>query len=272
MALDYSFAKKAPVDDDKKGAPSAAEEPKEERPVNDTGQDKDTFWIDEVMIVKQGLDDLSEVKAMFGKIHEFVDQLEADAKAFKVIDKETMELAIGKGTQAKQWANKIEKRRKEVKAPYLAFTKRLDTLTKGVIDRFEAIQEGLREKIRPVMRELKAKEEAARAAELKAQAEAAAKAMAKAKDTGEEPAPPPPAAAPPAPASKVSTSTGSAKLEKTFEWDVTDITKVPKEYLSVVPSKVNTFVKANLKLDKEVEIPGIKITYKEDVAMRAAKS
>jgi hypothetical protein len=42
-------------------------------------------------------------------------------------------------------------------------------------------------------------------------------------------------------------------------------------YLSVIPSKINAEIKAGLKKDMEITIPGIKITYKDDVAMRAAK-
>jgi hypothetical protein len=265
MALNYDFAKKPKEDSTTNGAPPAAEEPKvEDRPKNTTGEDRDTFWIDEAMVIKSGVEDLENVKNMFAKIHEYLDDIEKEADALKVVDETSMQDAIAKGTQAKQWANKIEKRRKEVKAPYLAFTKRLDALTKGVTGRLEAVQESLRVKIRPIMREIKAKEEAAREAALKAQREAA-------KPTQGE-TPPPPAVAPPAPAGSTKTESGSARLEKTFEWDVNDITKVPQEYLSVVPSKVNSFIKANLKLNKEIEIPGLTITYTEDVAMRAAKS
>jgi hypothetical protein len=267
MALNYDFAKKK-EDNTEKGAPSAAEEPKQvDRPEKTTDEERDTYWIDEAMVAKQGLD-MEPVNQMFAKIHEYVDSMEKKAADFKVIDEPTMTRAIEMGTQAKQFINKIEKKRKEVKAPYLAFTKRLDTLAKGITSRLEDIQEGLRTKIRPVMQEQRAKEEAARKAALKAQEEAAKKKSPD--DTGKQTQPPP--AAPPAPAASKKTATGSAKLQKTFEWDVTDIKSVPEEYLTVAPSKINTFIKANLKLDKEIKIPGIEITYSEDVAMRAAKS
>lgn len=227
----------------------------EEKPVAEVTEPADTAWIDEAMVVKQSFD-LEPVNQLFAKVHEVIDDMAKQADAHKVIDKPSMEVAIGMGTQAKQYINKIEKRRKEVKRPYLDYIKRLDTLAGGVKKRLEAIQESLRQKIRPVMIELKNKEEAAQ----KAAQEAAAAATQKGGV-----APP----APPAPISdggQTKTATGSAGLTKKVTWEITDITKVPKEYLTVIASKVNKDAKAGK------QIPGIKITVEDDVSMRAARS
>lgn len=240
---------------------------KEETPEAEVVEEKDTVWIDEVMVRKQSFD-LEPANQMFAKIHKYVDDMAKQADAHKVIDKPTMEKAIGMGTQAKQYINKIEKTRVEVKAPYLTFGKKLDSLAGGVKKRLEAIQESLREKIRPVMIAEKAKED-------KALKDAEAARQAAEKDVGPDvvdgfenksvPAP----LAPPTPTTSggnVQTSSGSAGLVKKVTWEVKDITKVPAEYLTVIASKVNKDAKAGKK------IPGIKIETTDEVSMKAAKS
>jgi hypothetical protein len=218
-----------------------------------TDEPADTAWIDEAMVVKESFN-LDDVNSLFSKIHKVIDDMAKQADSHKVIDRQSMEIAIGMGTQAKQYINKVEKRRKQVKAPYLEFTKRLDSLAGGVKKRLEAVQESLRVKIRPVMIELKAKEDAARAkAAEEAQKAAASNSV----------APPPPPAAPSGP---TKTTSGSAELKEKVTWEVSDITKVPAEYLTVIASKVNHAAKAGK------EIPGIKITREQDVSMRANKS
>jgi hypothetical protein len=275
MGLDYGFTKQKKVDElaEKIGEVADVEVKvtAEERPEKTTDEDKDTVWIDEVMVRKQSFD-LEPVNQMFAKVHEYVDDMAKQAKEFKVIDEATMQTAIGMGTQAKQYINKIEKTRKEIKAPYLAFGKQLDTLTKAVTKRLESIQEGLREKIRPIMVERKKKAEAAAK---KAAEEAALKAQETGKDTaafGSQAVPAPTGAPAPPTTGGVQTDSGSAKLEKTFEWDLEDVTKVPVEYLAVRPSLINKAIKDGLKSGKELQIPGLKIVYKDDVSMRAAKS
>lgn len=247
MGLDLSFAGKK-------------EAPKEAKPVNTTGEDKETVWIDEVMVRKQSFD-LEPVNQMFAKVHEYIDDMAKQAKDIKVIDVATMNEAIGMGTQAKQYANKIEKTRVEIKKPYLSFGKTLDNLTKAVTKRLGSIQDGLRDKVRPIMLDMKRKEQAAAAV---AKEEADLKAPAPGQEvfgSQDVPAPTgPDAPAPPTSGAGVQTESGSAKLTKTSEWDVTDISKVPEMYLSVIPSKINAEIKAGLKKDMEITIPGIKIT------------
>ena len=231
-------------------------EPEIERPVNNTGEAYDTDWIDEVMVRKASFD-LEPLSNMFAKVHEHIDDMAKQADDLKVIDVATMNEAIGKGTQAKQYINKIEKTRQEVKAPYLAHGKRIDKLSKGVTSRLEAIQESLRIKIRPIMIAEKEKAAAIAAKAEKERREAE-------KDIVQDLAPPPPA--PPAPSGPVKTSTGSADLVKKYTWTVSDIKMVPEKYLTVTASLVNKDVKAG------IQIPGIRIEVTEDVAMRAANS
>jgi len=244
------------------------EEPAPEKveiPVDESGEDKDTVWIDEVMVRKQSFD-LTPVNQMFAKVHKYVDDMAKQADEHKVIDVVSMEKAIGMGTQAKQYINKIEKTRVEVKAPYLAFGKKLDQLAKGVQSRLEAIQESLRQKIRPIMIAEKEKEnERLRAEEERRKASAGEQQeLTPGFATAEVPAP----IAPPAPAvsGPIKTASGSAGLEKKYTWTVSDITKVPSEYLTVIASKVNKAVKAGEK------IPGLKIEVTDEVKMVANKS
>jgi hypothetical protein len=256
---------------------SKKEEPKvvepelldDEAPEDDkTGEDKEKVWIDEIMVRKQSFD-LEPANQMFAKIHKYVDEMAKQADAHKVIDRPTMEKAIGMGTQAKQYINKVEKTRVEVKAPYLMFGKKLDALSSGVKKRLEAIQESLREKIRPVMIAEKAKEEKAlkdaEDARKKAEKDVTPDATPgfESKDVPAPMAPPTPSGTTGGP---VQTASGSAGLVKKVTWTVQDITKVPAEYLTVIASKVNKDAKAGKK------IAGIKIEVTDEVAMKAAKS
>jgi len=258
MALKLSIEKEEKVE------PAVIEpevvEPEIERPVNNTGEAYDTDWIDEIMVRKASFD-LEPLSNMFAKVHEHIDDMAKQADDLKVIDVATMNEAIGKGTQAKQYINKIEKTRQEVKAPYLAHGKRIDKLSKGVTSRLEAIQESLRVKIRPIMI---AEKEKARAIAEKAEKERREAEKDIAQGSPAAPAPPPPA--PSAPSGPVKTSTGSADLVKKYTWTVSDIKLVPEKYLTVTASMVNKDVKAG------IQIPGIKIEVTEDVAMRAANS
>jgi hypothetical protein len=221
------------------------------------------------MVRKQSFD-LEPANQMFAKIHKYVDEMAKQADAHKVIDKTTMTKAIGMGTQAKQYINKVEKTRVEVKAPYLMFGKKLDALSSGVKKRLEAIQESLREKIRPVMIAEKAKEDKAlkdaEEARKKAEKDVSEKDVTPGFESKDVPAP----MAPPTPSGTtggpVQTASGSAGLVKKVTWTVQDITKVPADYLTVIASKVNKDVKAGKM------IPGIKIEVTDEVAMKAAKS
>jgi hypothetical protein len=240
----------------------------EETPEAEVVEDKDTVWIDEVMVRKQSFD-LEPANQMFAKIHKYVDEMAKQADAHKVIDKTSMTKAIGMGTQAKQYINKVEKTRIEVKAPYLAFGKKLDSLSGGVKKRLEAIQESLREKIRPIMIAEKAKEDKALKDAEEARKEAEKDVTPDATPGFENKSVPAPMA-PPTPSATtggpVQTASGSAGLVKKVTWTVQDITKVPAEYLSVIASKVNKDAKAGKK------IPGIKIEITDEVSMKAAKS
>jgi hypothetical protein len=278
MGLDLNFAgkkvaatTKGPIEKSKDVAKAAAEATIDNHPKNETGEDKETVWIDEVMVRKQSFD-LEPVNQMFAKVHEYIDDMEKQAKAFKVIDKPTMDTAVGMGTQAKQYANKIDKTRKEIKQPYLDFGRMLDKLSTAVVTRLEGVQDTLREKIRPVMREIKK----VQAADAKAETDRLA-ATSKAPDTGQafesKHVPAPLDTPSPTSGTSVQTETGSADLKKVLDkWDIVDISKVPPKYLTVIPSMINAEVKAGLKNKMEIKIPGLEITYKEDVAMRAAKS
>jgi hypothetical protein len=242
----------------------------DEAPEEDkTGEDKEKVWIDEIMVRKQSFD-LEPANQMFAKIHKYVDEMAKQADAHKVIDKSTMTKAIGMGTQAKQYINKVEKTRVEVKAPYLMFGRKLDALSTGVQKRLEAIQESLREKIRPIMIAEKAKEKKAlkdaEVARKKAEKDVTPPDATPGFERQNVPAP----MAPPTPSATtggaIQTASGSADLVKNVTWTVQDITKVPAEYLTVIASKVNKDAKAGKK------IPGIKIKVTDEVSMKAAKS
>lgn len=87
-----------------------------------------------------------------------------------VTDENTLELATTYTTQAKALAQAIEKKRVELKAPYLEVVRVLDGETKGLKDRTKQIEDHINGKIRPYLQK---KDQERREAERKAQEEAA---------------------------------------------------------------------------------------------------
>jgi uncharacterized glyoxalase superfamily protein PhnB len=183
---------------------------------------------------------------LFKQYHHEIDKMANMAQSLKVTDDASNANATMLTTQAKQIEKAIEKKRVELKEPYLRVTSVLDSETKNLKDRLVQVQKYINGLIAPFLQkkenerreiERKAKEEAAKIqAELDAKAEADRKAAAdearlKALEEGKSKAQANAAAhraaslvedAPTfvteAPAElKIQTESGSAKLKE--EWD-----------------------------------------------------
>ena len=230
-------------------------------------------------------------------------KMEATALAHEVKDDDSNELAVTYTTQAKALRNKIDKKHKEAKAPYLVVTNALDGFRKRLSDRIQGIEIALNNKIRPYLQkkekerqetEKKAREEAARIqaiedAKAKAEAdrladEARQKALAenKSKDEAEAAAVVAAAMAEAAPVvvaeaqqeTKTVTETGTAALKKEWTWSIIDFKALPhaaflarsEEVTKALAPYFNAQVKAGIR-----NIPGIKIFEQAVISTRTRR-
>jgi len=229
---------------------------------------------------------------LFKKYHSEIDKMANKSMGLMVTDDQSLELATVFTTQAKALNQTIEKKRVEVKAPYLEVVKVLDGETKGLKDRLAQIQAYINEKIRPYLQkkeverkeaEKLAQEEAARIqAELDAKAEAErqaaaeearkaaiaagmskkkAEAQAQAAAAMVEDAPTVVAQALPD-ETKVTTETGSAKLKEKLVGELIDIRLVPDACIQArweeLKKAVQPYINAQIAAGAR-NVPGFKI-------------
>ena len=241
---------------------------------------------------------------LFKQFHGEIDKMANKSMGLTVKDDASLELATTMTTQAKALAQAIEKKRVELKAPYLEVVKVLDGETKALKDRTAQIQTHINQKIQPYLTkkenerreaERKAQEERDRIqkeldakaeAERQAAAEAARKAALAEGMTKREAAMLAQQAAAMVEAApvvvaqemptetKVSTESGTATLKEEWSFEITDIKAMPDaafearkaEVIKALSPWVNNQVKAGAR-----NIPGVKVFKVAKVATRTSK-
>jgi len=229
---------------------------------------------------------------LFKKYHSEIDKMGNKSMGLMVTDDQSLELATVFTTQAKALNQTIEKKRVEVKAPYLEVVKVLDGETKGLKDRLLQIQAHINEKIRPylqkkeaerleaeklaqaeaarVQKELNDKAEAERQAAAEAARQAAiaagmskkkAEAAAQAAAAMVEDAPTVVAQTLPY-ETKVTTETGSAKLKEEWTFTILNIKELPDAAFEARKTEIikalSPWVRAQINAGTR-NIPGVKI-------------
>lgn len=231
-------------------------------------------------IVRRDPFDPAPLVGLLAKYEDEIFKMSKLAAQVIVADDESCQLATTYTTQAKALRQKIDKKHKELKAPYLEVTKRLDGFRKTISDRIQDVENYLNNKIRPYLQkkererqeaERQAREEAARIqAELEAKARAEAERLAKEQNISKEEAeammePVPVVVSAVETETKTVTETGTAKLKEKWVWQIIDFKALPNEAFESRKDEVtkalapflNAQVNAGLR-----NIPGLKI-YKE---------
>ncbi len=235
--------------------------------------------------------DPAPLAELFDKFRGQIDAMRAQAATVQVVDQASHDVALTMIGEAKQVAGKIEKKRKEVKEPYLQMGKAIDGFANPLVGALKDIAGKLEAAIRPWIIEQdrkrrEAEAEARRAAEearRKAEAEAAEKARQAAAEAEAKHEPPPPPepvvipAVPDVPAetrSKVETATASVDL--VWDWHIEDLFAAlqnqalvdarQKELTKAIAPWINAQVKAGAR-----EIPGVAIYQTEKVKTRVRR-
>lgn len=213
-------------------------------------------------LVKRDVFDPAPLLELFEKYHIEIDRMSKLAMGLKVIDDASNQNATLLTTQAKNIEKAIEKKRIELKEPYLRVTSVLDSETKSLKDRLIMVQKHINSLISPYLQkkenerreaERKAKEEAARLqAELdekariereKAAEEARLKAIEEGKTKKQAEAEAKQAAAlvedaptivMEAPAElKINTDAGSAKLAESWDFEILNPMMLPESAFKI---------------------------------------
>lgn len=154
----------------------------------------------------------------------------------------------------------IEAKREEYTKPLNAFLKQINAYFKDATAPFAAADRINRDKVRVFLAEVERRRREAEAIEAEklalARREAELNAGEHTVDLSPVPAPPP------APA-RVYTQTGSMSTRKEARWELTDLSRVPAEYLMLDTAKVGRVVRAGVR-----EIPGIRIWEEQNIAVR----
>lgn len=228
---------------------------------------------------------------LFNRYVAEIDNMDTVALAHEVKDDASCELATTYTTQAKALMQTIDKKHKEVKAPYLTVTRALDSFKKSLVDRLKSTQKIINQKIQPYLQkkeqerrevERKAQEEARKEQErLEAEhrkeqerlaEEARQKALAEKKSEEEAEAealaaaalaePPPVVVAEVVTETKTVTDTGTAKLKTEWAWEIEDFKALPDaafesrkdEVTKALAPFINAQVKAGIR-----NISGVKV-------------
>ena len=225
--------------------------------------------------------------ADFAAYEPMITEMEAELSTFKVIDPETAARCTSMAGQARKLGNEIEKKRKEIIAPYKSVIDSIGDACKPFSTRLTKMRNDLEGRNRAWLieedRKRRAEEAKARAeaerlrkeAEAKARAEAEAKA--KEMNVPVEEVPVAPVVAPvyyPPTETKISTADGSMKIEYEMVPEIPDIRALPdecfaaraKEILAAVMPWVNARKKAGIFND-----PGIIWTKQPVTRTRAGR-
>ena len=254
--------------------------------------------------VKKDPFDPDHLVDLFKSYHSEIDKMANQSMGLMVTDDKSLELATVFTTQAKALAQAVEKKRVEVKAPYLEVVKVLDGETKGLKDRLLQIQGHLNGKITPYLQKKEAErkekerlaaEEAARiqkelddkaAAERQKaadEAKAAALAAGMSKKKAEQEAQAAAAMVEDAPVvlaqvveeTTVKTDTGSAKLKEKLVGELIDIRLVPDACIQArwndLKKAVQPFINAQIAAGAR-NVPGFKIQKIAKIETRTSKT
>lgn len=273
-----------------------------------------TILPDELIRIKEGAGfnvpvkrdpfDPAQVKELFDRFHGEIDTIQFNAATIEVDSDQSYANAQEMLGTAKKLASAIDKKRKELKEPYLAFTRVLDGEANGLSSRLDQIAKSIQDtKLLPYARmkeqqrreaEEKARREAAaRQAELdrlarieaeKLAAEARAKAEAEGKDKAqaEVAAQQAAAMAEPAPVvipdipneTKVTTDSATSKIEYDWDWSLVDLRMLPddilQDRLEQIISAIRPAIAARIKAGLR-NIPGVNIFRVEKLKTRTRR-
>lgn len=192
-----------------------------------------------------------------------VTDLEAKVNALVVSDQHSFEMGAEIVGIAKRMLATLEQARKGEVAPLNSQVSAINASYKVVTGRLQPIIKSTDEKMGAYQTRLREAEELARKEAEKARVKAEA-AAAKAVAAG-KPAPPPPPPAPviPQAPAMAATSQGGVSMRGTWTFEVKNIDKVPRKYLTIDEAKVKALVKAG-----EREIPGLRIYEKFGTTLR----
>lgn len=176
-----------------------------------------------------------------------------EAEALKIESEQDNERAVALGTSAKKLFNQIEDRRKAIVNEPNDFIKSVNGFCKVFSDKLKSVEDGMKRKISQyrAVQEQRRREEELRA---KREAEELQKKLnAEAKEKGTEPVQ---VAAPilPKQQAPVRTETGSAAARKVWTFEVEDLDRVPRKYLSLNEKAVRDDIRAGVR-----NIEGLKI-------------
>lgn len=245
--------------------------------------------------------DKSLVVSVFDKFRAEISEMEKEAEAIAVTDDDTYAQAQEMSGQAKRLKAAIDKKRVELKAPYLEFTKFLDSTAGDPVKSLEALARHIEnDKMLPYAKkkeqerrdaERKAIEEArlrqaeldkkAREEALRASEEAKQKALSdgKSKEEAEAQAKQAEAMAEPAPVvapdipqeTKLTTDSLTSKIEYDYDWSISDYGLIPNEIWEerseqirkAIAPVINAKIKAGIR-----NIPGVKVFRVEKLKTR----
>ena len=220
--------------------------------------------------------DPAPLEALFDRFRVEIDKMANQAQGFMVTDQKTSARAAEMAAQCRKLANRIEKQRVEVKAPYLAVTSRVDALCRQIRQHLGQIERNVNEKHTEFLRKLELKRqeaEAARQAEIIKQRLAEEKARRDA-EAANKPAPlPKPVYVPPPVPEKteVKTDSGTTKLEYEQVPVVNDLKALPdacfKAREKQITGAVMPWIRAQIKAGI-YEIAGVTITKQPVVKTR----
>lgn len=200
---------------------------------------------------------LTELTRLFSRAEKAIDAMVEKAENHSVTGLDSRESAIEMGTQAKQLFNKIEKKRKEIKEPFLKYSQKLDGMVKPLKDKLSSIQSGLKIKIKyHIDAENKRKADAERK---RLEVEAALNPESKLPEPVTQ-------NSKPVIESVQRTSSGSATVKKVWKFKVKDLQKVPSKYLMLNEDAVQTSIDLGIR-----DIPGIEIYEDSDIRLTVSR-
>ena len=245
------------------------------------------------------------VISLFDRFHGEIDRMAGDAGQVTVRDPQENERALSLSLQVKALIDRLEKKRQEVKEPYLKVTRVLDSEVKALRDRLSSIKVGIDGKIQSWMREEQRKSDEERrqleeqrrreqakidaerrkaaeaaAAEARRQAdekskrqgiEAAEEAEAAARQKAEAEAPQVQIVLPEMTSAAAVVESGSAKLKTKTVWKITDFRKLPQQCLDargpMIEKAIAPWINAQMKAGS-VSIPGVEFYEKQILETR----
>ena len=217
----------------------------------------------EALTKVQGFD-LEKAKVAFGEYIKEVDSLVKKAEDLKIENDEQNQLAVSMGTSAKKLTKLIETKRNEIIKEPEEYVKGVRNFCKMFTEKLILIEMTLKSKITSyrIVQEQKRRE-----AELKAQKETEKLQAKLNKDAEKKGIEAPQILAPiiPKEAPVTRTESGSASLRKTWTFELVDLDKVPREFLTLSEGKVRDSIRGGVR-----EIPGIRIFEKESTSFRIA--